>query len=153
MTNDKIMLEQMFFSAVRPKLIVCIFWLWQIRLTNEKIAAVLVTVEHAKDAMLAMGFVEEGEFLVLPAGKNLTMAQVRDIEDAKQKLKKEMDQALMRAACPKKKETEEMKRVREQMEADKRERATRGPITQSSKATPKGQGGLGGIDHSEGGGG
>lgn len=53
-----------------------IFAATQIRLTNEKIAAVLVTVEHAKEAMLAMGWVEEGEFLVLPAGRNLTMAQV-----------------------------------------------------------------------------
>merc|ERR1712166_1546756 len=114
----------------------------KIRLTNEKIAAVLVAVEHAKEAMLAMGWVEEGEFLVLPAGRNLTMAQVRDIEDAKAKLKKETEQALMRAACPKKKEDPEMKRLREQMEADKRERAARGPITQDSVATPKGQGGI-----------
>ena len=102
----------------------------QIRLTNDKIAAVLVAVEGAKAAMLAMGWVEDGEFLVLPAGVQLSMKEVRDIEDAKAKLKKEEEQALMRAALPKKKEDPEMKRLREQLEADKKERAARGPITQ-----------------------
>ena len=102
----------------------------QIRLTNEKIAAVLVAVEGAKAAMLEMGWVEDGEFLVLPAGVQLSMREVRDIEDAKAKLKKEEEQAMMRAALPKKKEDPEMKRLREQLEADKKERAARGPITQ-----------------------
>eukprot|EP00918_Siedleckia_nematoides_P035321 GHVU01076734.1.p1 GENE.GHVU01076734.1~~GHVU01076734.1.p1 ORF type:complete len:185 (+),score=55.44 GHVU01076734.1:26-556(+) len=114
----------------------------KIRLTNDKIAAVLVAVEGAKAAMLAMGWVEDGEFLVLPAGVQLSMKEVRDIEDAKAKLKKEEEQALMRAALPKKKEDPEMKRLREQLEADKKERAARGPITQASVAAPRGQGGI-----------
>jgi len=114
----------------------------QIRLSNEKIAAVLVAVEGAKTAMLTMGWVEDGEFLVLPAGAQLSMKEVRDIEDAKIKLKKEEEQALMRAAMPKKKEDPEMKRLREQLEADKRERAARGPITQGSVAAPRGNGGI-----------
>ena len=59
----------------------------KIRLTNEKIAAVLVSVEGAKTAMLKMGWVEDGEFLVLPAGVQLSRKEVRDIEDAKMKLK------------------------------------------------------------------
>jgi hypothetical protein len=116
--------------------------MWQIRLTNEKIAAVLVSVEGAKTAMLTMGWVEDGEFLVLPAGVQLSMKEVRDIEDAKLKLKKEEEQSLMRAALPKKKEDPEMKRLREQLEADKRERAARGPITQGSVAAPRGNGGI-----------
>jgi thiol-disulfide isomerase/thioredoxin len=57
----------------------------KIRLTNEKIAAVMA-VEGAKTAMLTMGWVEDGEFLVLPAGVRLSMKEVRDIEDAKIKL-------------------------------------------------------------------
>ena len=113
----------------------------KIRTTNEKIHAVLVAVEGAMDAMLAMGWVQEGEFLVLPAGTMLTMTQVRDIEDRKLKLKKEEEQAVMRGAF-KKTETAEMKRLREQLEADKKERAARGPITQASVAQPKGNGGI-----------
>ena len=57
----------------------------KIRLTNEKIAAVMA-VEGAKTAMLTMGWVENEEFLVLPAGVRLSMKEVRDIEDAKIKL-------------------------------------------------------------------
>jgi len=116
----------------------------KIRLTNEKISAVLVAVEGAKESMIVMGWVEEDEFLVLPAGVQLSFnKEVRDIEDAKQKLKKETEQAMMRAACGvKKTETAEMKRIREQLEADKKERAAQGPITKASKATPKGPGGI-----------
>lgn len=113
------------------------------RLTNEKIAAVLVAVEGAKDVMLTMGWIEEGEFLVFPAGVQLSFnKEVRDIEDAKTKLKKATEQAVMRAACGKKTETPEMKRLREQLEADKKERAAQGPITKPSVAVPKGQGGI-----------
>jgi len=113
----------------------------KIRLTNEKIAAVLVAVEGAKASMLAMGWVEEGEFLVLPSGVHLSMAEVRDIEDRRSKNKKEEEQAMMRMAS-KKKEDPEVQRLREQLEADKKERAARGPITQSSVAVPKGNGGI-----------
>ena len=52
----------------------------QIRLTNEKIAAVITAVPGAKEALVEMGWTEEGEFLVLPAGKSVTMREVRDIE-------------------------------------------------------------------------
>ena len=114
----------------------------QVRLTNEKIAVVFA-VEGAKECMFEMGWVEEGDFLVLPAGVQLSFnKEVRDIEDAKAKLKKETEQAMMRAACGKKTETPEMKRLREQLEADKRERAAQGPITKPSVAVPKGQGGI-----------
>jgi len=113
----------------------------RIRLTNEKISAVLVAVDGAKESMLTMGWVEEGEFLILPAGVQLSMTQVRDIEDAKDKLRKEQEKAMMQGVF-KKKEDPEVKRLREQMEADRRERVSQGPITQSSKPTPKGNGGI-----------
>ena len=111
----------------------------QVRLTNDKIAAMLVAVAGAKEAMLTMGWVEEGEFLVLPAGKNLTMTEVRDVEDARAKLKKAEEQATMRLAS-RKIEDPAKEALRRQLEADKLERAARGPITEASKATPKGEG-------------
>lgn len=114
----------------------------RIRTTNEKIHAMLVAVDGAMSVMQTMGWVQEGEFLVLPAGAHLSMQEVRDIEDAKLKLKRAEEQAMMRAAMPKKQEDPEMKRLREQLELDRREREARGPITQASKATPKGNGGI-----------
>jgi len=45
---------------------------------------------------MAMGWVEEGEFLVLPKGTNVTMTEVRNVEDAKTKLKKAEQDALFR---------------------------------------------------------
>lgn len=89
--------------------------------------------------MITMGWVEEGEFLALPAGTQLTMAQVRDIEDRKDKLKKENEKAFMQGIF-KKAEDPEKKKLREQMEADKKERAAKGPITQGSKAVHLGNG-------------
>lgn len=113
----------------------------KVRLTNEKIAALLVAVEGAKEAMIEMGWVEEGEFLVLPAGVQLAFnKEVRDIEDAKMKLKKAQEHATMLAAC-KKAEDPEKKRLREQMEADRRERASQ-PITKAVKAAALGNGGF-----------
>jgi hypothetical protein len=48
----------------------------QIRLTNEKIAAAITHVPGAKEAMVEMGWKEEGDCLVLPAGKTMTMREV-----------------------------------------------------------------------------
>ena len=113
----------------------------KVRLTNEKIAAVLVQVEGAKQVMLEMGWVEEGEFLVLPARVQLSFnKEVRDIEEAKTKLKKEQEQAMLLGACKKQRQEDpEMKRLREQMEADRKERAAN-PITTGAKAQNLGNG-------------
>lgn len=54
-----------------------------------------------------------------------------------------------RGACGRKVDPE-MQRLRDQLEADKRERAAQGPITKSSVAVPKGQGGLGRVEASGG---
>jgi hypothetical protein len=121
----------------------------KVRLTNEKISPLLVEVKGAKEAMMAMGWVEEGEFLVLPKGTNVTMTEVRNVEDAKTKLKKAEQDALFRGVA--KKVDPEMQRLREQMEADKRERLANGPITKSSVAVPKGNGGLGRVEPASGG--
>ena len=61
-------------------------------MTNEKIAAVITAVPGAKEALVEMGWTEEGEFLVLPAGKSVTMREVRDIDAARAALKKLEDE-------------------------------------------------------------
>ena len=69
----------------------------RVRTTNHKVHAVLVAVDGAMSVMATMGWVQEGEFLVLPAGVHLSMREVRDIEDATLKLKRAEEQAKMRA--------------------------------------------------------
>lgn len=72
----------------------------RIRLTNDKIQKVLVDCPGALDAMAALGWaVEEAEpeFLVIPAGKFMTMTQVRIIEAARDKLGKELKDATRHA--------------------------------------------------------
>ena len=43
----------------------------------------ITNVPGAKEAMIEMGWKEEGECLVLPAGKSVTMREVREIDDAR----------------------------------------------------------------------
>ena len=82
----------------------------KIRLTNEKIAAVITNVDGAVEAMCEMGWVKEadGEFLVLPPAKSVSMREVREIDDARRALKKWEEEELKRRiaarnkanACP-----------------------------------------------------
>jgi hypothetical protein len=51
----------------------------KIKLSNEKVHTTIVQVENALDALRAMGWVQEEqelEFLVLPAGKYMSMKEV-----------------------------------------------------------------------------
>mmetsp|Transcript_55341 Transcript_55341/g.113174 ORF Transcript_55341/g.113174 Transcript_55341/m.113174 type:complete len:179 (-) Transcript_55341:309-845(-) len=109
----------------------------KVRLTNEKIKAALVDVAGALDVLLEMGWTQEGEFIVLPSGTQMTMMQVRDIDDARNKFKKAEEDAFKKRAF-KRTLTPEDEQLRRQLEADKLERAARGPITQASVATAKG---------------
>lgn len=69
----------------------------RIKLQNPKIKAAVVNVEDALAALLLMGWEREtneadGEVLLLPDRKTLTMQQVRDIQTAQQDLvRKERD--------------------------------------------------------------
>ena len=112
----------------------------KIRLTNEKIAAVITNVDGAVEAMCEMGWVKEGdgEFLVLPPAKSVSMREVREIDDARRALKKWEEEELKRRiaarnkanACPDK------ARLLAEMAADRAEQKGRGPVTQGSVAAP-----------------
>jgi hypothetical protein len=113
----------------------------QIRLTNEKIAAVITDVPGAKEAMVEMGWVEEGEFLVLPPGRSVTMREVRDIDDARAALKKLEDEAFKRRiAARNAQKNPDKARLLAEMAADRAERAARDPVTRGSTAVPRGAG-------------
>ena len=88
-----------------------------------------------------MGWVEEGEFLILPAGKSVTMREVREIDDARVALKKWEEEEFKKriAARNRARQDPEKARLLAQMAADRAERAARDPVTQSSVAAPRGE--------------
>jgi hypothetical protein len=113
----------------------------QIRLTNEKIAAVITAVPGAKEALVEMGWTEEGEFLVLPASKSVTMREVRDIDAARAALKKLEDEEFKkRIAARNARGNPDKARLMAEMAADRAERAARDPVTRGSTAVPRGAG-------------
>jgi hypothetical protein len=57
--------------------------------------------------MIEMGWREEGECLVLPAGKSLTMREVRDIDDARAALKKREEEEFKRRIAARNKAKQE----------------------------------------------
>ena len=88
-----------------------------------------------------MGWREEGDCLVLPPGKSLTMREVRDIDDALVALKKRQEEEFkQRIAARNKAMDPEKARLVAEMKADRAEQKARGPVTQGSVAVPKGNG-------------
>mmetsp|Transcript_18159 Transcript_18159/g.58715 ORF Transcript_18159/g.58715 Transcript_18159/m.58715 type:complete len:179 (-) Transcript_18159:140-676(-) len=108
----------------------------KIRLTNEKIK-VLIVDSGAVEAMELMGWTKDpadADFLVLPEGVHHTMAQVRDVDGARDALKEEVRLEARKRAAAKKPLDPERERLKQQMMADRAERASRGPVTQGSSA-------------------
>ena len=66
----------------------------------------------------------------------LCMLQVRLVEEAKDRLRKLQKEAARSKAASKLPVTETQARLRAQMEADRRERIARGPVSQGSVAQP-----------------
>ena len=103
-------------------------------------ALLVMGVDGAVEAMCEMGWVKEadGEFLVLPPAKSVSMREVREIDDARRALKKWEEEELKRRiaarnkanACPDK------ARLLAEMAADRAEQKARGPVTQGSVAAP-----------------
>ena len=93
---------------------------------------------------MEMGWVEsdDGENLVLPASKSVTMREVREIDAARSALRKLEDEEFKKRI--KQRNVTSMdpnkKRLLAEMDAVRQERAARGPVTKGSVATPKGDG-------------
>jgi len=114
----------------------------RVRLGNKKIQATLGGADGAGvAAMEALGWTrseQEGEaFLVLPEGAKLTMEEVRAVEAAKDAVKREEARRLPAARKV------GGAALRQQLEADRRERAAQEPVTRASKS--QWEGGNGGI--------
>jgi len=114
----------------------------KIRLTNAKIAEAITNVPGAVDAMVEMGWQKEGEeTLILPPGTRLVFEKdVRAIQNSQDYFKKEIEKEHKRKMQDRKELDPEKLALRQQLEADAKERAARGPVTQSSKAQQLGNG-------------
>ena len=125
----------------------------KVRATNSRVAASCEACgeEAFVAAMQALGWSrtaaavegEEGggEFFVLAAGKG-TMAQVREIQEAITELKRSSRVKTVRAISSRSnlvagnEESADAKRIKEQLRADARERATAEPVNAGSTAQP-----------------
>ena len=128
----------------------------KLKLSNEKIHTLLVAVDGAVETLLEQGWqrvsdAEDGDCLVLPPAKHLSMADVRRVEQGAERLTEALKvkarsdaRARVASADP------EKERIRLQMEADRRERAARGPVTTGSVAQPL-PGDFGGSGNTRGG--
>ncbi|KAL4424012.1 hypothetical protein ABPG75_001313 [Micractinium tetrahymenae] len=115
----------------------------KLKLGNKKIQSTIVEAEGGLAALLALGWQqgeEEGEAVVtLPKGA-ASMAQVRAVQEAQQEFKKsarQVQRSKSAAALPGSAETE---LLRQQMEADRRERAQAEPAKASVAQPLPGQG-------------
>mmetsp|Transcript_18265 Transcript_18265/g.54518 ORF Transcript_18265/g.54518 Transcript_18265/m.54518 type:complete len:137 (-) Transcript_18265:267-677(-) len=64
----------------------------RIRLTNAKVNSAIVAVPGCLEALMEMGWersTEEPEFLCIAAGRYMTMAEVRKVQDAMDRVRKE----------------------------------------------------------------
>ena len=141
----------------------------KLKLSNPKIAELLVAVPGALEALGVLGWVkevEEGEdVLVLPPSKHMSMAEVRLINASQERLAEVLKaKARSESAARSRSSDPAREALRAQIELDKRERAANGPVTVGSVAVPKGEfgtkgpgssagaaGGGGGHGHSHGG--
>ena len=116
----------------------------KLKLSNEKIKALIADVPGAMDALLVLGWQKaadeaDGEVLVLPPATHCTMANVRTIDAAIERMAEAAKvKARSEAAARARANDPQREAIRAQMEADRRERAARGPVTVGSVAVAKG---------------
>ncbi|KAK9810793.1 hypothetical protein WJX73_008153 [Symbiochloris irregularis] len=111
----------------------------KLRLSNVKIHQNIVAIPGALEALQLMGWEldsSEADSLIFPTGRQLTMAQVRVVDEAKDRLKRIHKDAARKKASAKLPTTDAQARVRAQMEADRLERLAKGPVVVGSVAQP-----------------
>ena len=125
----------------------------RVRATNARVAAAreacgeeaftnaMAALGWSRTTVVAEGEGEGGECFALAPGKG-SMAQVREIQDALTELKRSSRVKTVRAISSRSnlaagtEESEDAKRIKEQLRADAQERATAAPVTVGSKAQP-----------------
>jgi len=107
----------------------------RIKFSNEKIRMAIKEVPNAVALLNEMGWVEEDDSLVLPASTKLVHeVHVVGIIDAKDYYKTAIEKEKVREARKRKDVDEDTRKLREQIEADRKEKAAEGPITKDSVA-------------------
>lgn len=113
----------------------------RIKLSNPKIAATITDVPGAVALLKEMGWVEDGEELVLPAELRLLHEkEVVALIDAKDYYKKEEEKERRRQAAARKALDADKQELLQKMEADRKEKAAEGPVTHGSVAKKLGDG-------------
>mmetsp|Transcript_75535 Transcript_75535/g.175110 ORF Transcript_75535/g.175110 Transcript_75535/m.175110 type:complete len:186 (+) Transcript_75535:74-631(+) len=113
----------------------------RIKLSNPKISAAITEVPFAIDALKEMGWVEDGDGLVLPPSARLAHeVEVIAIIDAKDHFKKEEENERRRQTRARKELSADEEEVLKKMEADRKEKEAEGPVTHGSVAKKLGDG-------------
>ncbi|DBB06382.1 hypothetical protein WJX77_002508 [Trebouxia sp. C0004] len=109
----------------------------RIKLSNSKVKTTIVDTAGGVPSLLAMGWVYDNadkDFLILPKGVQMTMKEVRAIEDTKDRLKKQVSYQSRMSKASALPGNADKSAIRSAMEADRLERSSRGPVTQGSTA-------------------
>jgi len=108
----------------------------KINLTNPKIKAAIADVPNAVGLLQQMGWVMDGESLVLPASVRLSHEEhVVGLIDAQEYYKTANQKEKTRLMKAAKEVHGDVAKLREQIEADRKERAAEGPVTKGSVPT------------------
>jgi len=113
----------------------------KINLTNEKIKKVIADVPNAVELLEEMGWVQEGDSLELPANIRLAHeTHVIGIIDAQDHYKTQAAKEYSRQVRAKKEVDDDMVKLQQQIEADRKEKSAEGPVTKGSVAQKMGNG-------------
>lgn len=113
----------------------------RIRLTNAKIKAVIADVPGAVELLKEMGWEEEEDSLVLPAGvRPVHEREIVGIIEAKDHYKKEQEKERRRQTAARKDMDPEKAALLAQTERDRQEKAAEGPVAHGSVAQQLGTG-------------
>jgi hypothetical protein len=107
----------------------------KINLSNEKIKKAIADVPNGIELLQEMGWVLEGEALLLPSSVRLAHeVHVVGIIEAQDHYKSEAEKERVRQTRARKEVDEDKEKLRQQMEADRREKTAEGPVTKGSVA-------------------
>jgi hypothetical protein len=112
-----------------------------IKLTNDKIRTTITDVPHALELLKEMGWIQNGDCLELPSTVRLAHeVHVVGIIEAQDFYKTQAQKEHSRQVRAAKEVDAETAKLRQQIEADRAEKAAEGPVTTASKAQKLGDG-------------
>jgi len=113
----------------------------KINLTNDKIKNLIADVPNAIALLAEMGWVQEADSLVLPVTVRMVHeTHIVGLIDAQEVYKTALEKEKVRLMRAAKAVDADVEKTRQQIEADRKEKAADGPVTQGSKANELGGG-------------